>query len=390
MKSILFYLIVSSFSLLSAQTVLFRTVTSQNDASVGGTFQAKVQMRVTDGADQLLNSLTVDVSYGADLTAWPDPDPAGINWFTTNTGYLNSVSKLDGYYRILVVGDLNDIGSGNAWPVTQSWQTIVTLRWEIASLGSHDLSIDQDTDAAAFFISDPLPDPPNDVVTDWNATNTDESGQSIYTKVKLLLQGPFQPLTGDMRTVLQASSHVPLLSPYSEDPQSVSALPDNVVDWVLLQIRNQSDGSAVASKSVFLRNDGYLINPDGTTAINMPDAAGDYFIVVQHRNHLAVMTSASQSLSSNVPSAYDFTTAQEQFFGYADGDAAALLNTDIWGAFTGDADQNGTIDSNDNTHILNQRHSEGYGTNDVNLDGHVTISDHNQTFENRSRSTKVP
>lgn len=377
-------------SLLSAQTVLFRTVTSQNDASIGGTFQADVQVRVTDGTTQLLNSLTVDVSYNEDLTAWPDPDPASINWFTTNSGYMNSVSKLDGYYRILVVGDLDDIGSGNAWSVTSSWQTIVTLRWEIASLGSHNLVIDQATDAAAFFVSDPLPDPPADVVTDWNATNTDETGQSIYTKVKLLLQGPFQPLTGNMRTVLQDNSYIPLLSPYTEDPQSISALPDNVVDWVLLQIRNQSDGSAVASKSVFLRNDGYLINPDGTTAINMPDAAGDYFIVVRHRNHLAVMTSASQSLSSSVPSAYDFTTAHEQFFGYVDGDAALLLNTDIWGAFAGDADQNGTIDSNDNIAILNQRHSEGYRTVDINLDGHVTISDHNQTYENNSKSTKVP
>ncbi|MBN2102516.1 right-handed parallel beta-helix repeat-containing protein [bacterium] len=109
----------------------------------------------------------------------------------------------------------------------------------------------------------------------------------IALQIKTFLEGPYN--AGTMDTGLQTDGHLPLQSPY--DDTEVSAIPENVVDWVQVELRTHADESGDNyTKSVFLRNDGMVIDLDGSDTISVEAPEGDYFIVVKHRNHLSVMS----------------------------------------------------------------------------------------------------
>ena len=151
----------------------------------------------------------------------------------------------------------------------------------------------------------------------WTPLNTERIGNTLYSSgissfsefaigykesgilvgVNVFLQGDYDSNTGDMRVDIHSS--IPFTSPYSEDVRSVSTIPQNIVDWVLVQLKTTANGSAVASKSAFLRNDGKIVADDGITEyIEMDAAAGSYYIVVKHRNHLSVMSTNAVSLNN--------------------------------------------------------------------------------------------
>lgn len=120
----------------------------------------------------------------------------------------------------------------------------------------------------------------------------------VKASIKVFLEGPFAATYDTMRTDLKTSGYIPTTSPYG-DGRTVDPVPDNVVDWVFVELRTNTDSDTVAQKSFFLRKDGQVVDTDGTTTElefeNVPN--GDYYIVVRHRNHLAVMSKTAQTLS---------------------------------------------------------------------------------------------
>ncbi|MDZ7725005.1 MAG: hypothetical protein U5R06_19880 [candidate division KSB1 bacterium] len=385
---IIMSILLCSCGLGWGQNVLFRSIVTYNTHVLNGEYREDIQIRTMDGQTRALNSLTLDVEYNNDLEAWAGGDTVALNWFSEHAGYLRTVSNLSGHYRVLVVSDWDEL-EGNAWSVTDQWQTLVTLRWTQAQLCDHELTLSPLTDAAAFFVSDPPPDPPEDIVSNWNVNSTSETEHQSVTRIKLFLQGPYQSLSGVMHTMIKDREMIPLLSPYSQDPRSVTSIPDNTVDWVLVTLRRNSDGEDVAYQSAFLRNDGQIINLDGSTSsITLPDEPGDYYVVVRHRNHLAVMSATVQALTENPPaSAYDFTGSSDVYYGGASG--ASELGESVWGAPAGDADGDNSISSADSTAILLPRNTEGFSGTDVNLDGNTTIADYNQSKRNENKTSGV-
>ncbi len=166
--------------------------------------------------------------------------------------------------------------------------------------------------------------------SDWTSLNTSKIGNTVYASginsfsefalgykykvkvdIKIFLEGPFN--SNEMTTNLGSS--IPLQAPYSEDPRTVSSIPADITDWILVQLRTTANGTAIASHSAFLRKDGKIVSDNGTTEyIEIPASANDYFIVLKHRNHLAVMSANAISLSNTVTS-YDFTTGSDKFYG---------------------------------------------------------------------------
>ena len=161
-------------------------------------------------------------------------------------------------------------------------------------------------------------------------------------------------------------------SPYSEAPKTVSyTVPDTVTDWVLLQFRSISDGSAIASKSCFVSNHGYVIDPEGySTNISLGSigiSPGSYYIVVKHRNHLAIMSNSTVLI--NGLTKYDFTTGSDKYYGTING--AKQLETGVWGMIAGDVDGSGDFGPFD---LINVRSGivngeTGYLSKDVDLSG---------------------
>ncbi|MBN2355488.1 hypothetical protein JXO59_05205 [candidate division KSB1 bacterium] len=92
-------------------------------------------------------------------------------------------------------------------------------------------------------------------------------------KAKCYLQGAFDAGAGKMT----AGHTIPLQASYAEDARTITDLPDQIIDWALVQLRTAPDGPAVLSKSALLRQDGYLVADNGATeSIALNIAPGDY------------------------------------------------------------------------------------------------------------------
>jgi len=216
---------------------------------------------------------------------------------------------------------------------------------------------------------------------------------AVVLNLKVLLAGAMYENSDTMKTVLNYKNYLPLVPPdtlsgnvtpfvYIKKPtESVTSkffqYHRNIVDWVIIELRQYKNiTTSVDTIVAFIRNDGKVISITGDTLItldkNIP--ADSYFVVIRHRNHLAVMSSSPIYLNSKTE-LYDFSTDSYQFFG---GDAS-LLQNGKYAMYPGDADFNGIINLID-YHIFQSNSilaSTGYIYSDFNLDGIVTGSDFN-------------
>jgi Tol biopolymer transport system component len=190
--------------------------------------------------------------------------------------------------------------------------------------------------------------------------------------IRIWLQGPYDTNTDEMTTALNAADSIPLTSPYADNPRQVTTIPSNATDWVLLQLQSSTNSIPFISKSVFLGNKGYLLSDGGTTGIMLEASTGSYYVVVKHRNHLAVM-SANPVPFTNSPVSYDFTTNVNRYYGGTNG--AVQLESNAWGMIAGDADGDGEILQVDALLYDTQANSTGYERADFNLDGIVSNDD---------------
>ncbi len=186
--------------------------------------------------------------------------------------------------------------------------------------------------------------------------------------VKAVLQGAFRH-----SAVMARRPNIPLQSPF--DGTRVSQIPMNAVDWIQLELRSWTGGPVVARKSLFLRQDGFLVETSGATeTVVFNDLAeGFYYLVVRHRNHLAAMSSQAVMLARNEIASWDFTGAADRYYG--SGGGVALSG--IWALWAGDANRDGRVTTEDNSlwtsaARLDQR---GYLDVDFNMDGRVTTRD---------------
>lgn len=377
----------------AADTSEFRLVVSRNPGYVNGRFCADLEIK--SSVNRTLNSLTIDIPYGAALAAaTSNPDS---NWFSGSGDYEVSVSKITTpapYYRVLVTG--NAIGQSGAgtpagFVVTSSWQRLVTLRWTIASLSnSYQMDLLNTTDAAAYF--DNLANNPKSDLTEWETTTTPAA--TVKLAAKVFLQGPYNTSSHAMGTSLLDNTLLPSTAPYTYDPRSVAVLPGGSVDWVMLQLRSSLTGPPVFARSLLLRSDGKLVGDDGTTeTLDIPTLEGEksYYLVLQHRNHLGVMSGSAVPLNAAAPVTYDFTTGQNKGYGTT---PMAAMSDGVFAIKAGDANGDGGVDAVD----LNTYWRPNNGTtwsysklSDFNLDGGIDAIDANIYWRpNNGSATQIP
>jgi PKD repeat protein len=187
--------------------------------------------------------------------------------------------------------------------------------------------------------------------------------------LKVFLQGPYGTNTHLM--VAAVGTNLPLRSPYAADASSLTFLPSNMVDWVLVEVQD-TNRIAVASMSVFLDEQGRVCDVAGGTNIPVEVSEGSYYLVLRHRNHLAAMSALPVAFTNTVVS-YDFTTGPDKYFGGTN--ACVELEPDVWGLIGGDADGDGRITPVDREIVERQRGKTGYLQGDLNLDGKVDGDD---------------
>ncbi len=208
-------------------------------------------------------------------------------------------------------------------------------------------------------------------------------------QVKLMLEGMYDVSTQAMRTTLKDTGLLPLGQPYGISPfnhtgtETATALPDDAVDWVLLELRDAEDlNIVIARKAVLLRKNGFVAEADGTPGVIFDGVVdGSYHLAVFHRNHLGVVS--NEPINVNAPAfVYDFSKSE-----YAAAGESQLKKVGMaWCMLAGDADGNSVIDNRDfNIYEQNNGQSSIYHSADVNADGQVDTADYDLWFENRSK-----
>lgn len=214
--------------------------------------------------------------------------------------------------------------------------------------------------------------------------------KGVQAKCKIYLQGPYDSSTNTITTDLNLSGYIPTQSPYSDDPRRIAAVPSSIVDWVLLELRASIDGPGVAYRSVLLRNDGQLVDLNGSDVIGIDAPAGSYYLVIRHRNHLAVASAVPLTLASNSVTPYDFTTSLNQYY---KNDAAQVDSDPVrFAMYAGDADNNGQVQNVDKNDIWKiQVGTFGYREGDFNMNGQVQDDDKTTYWRpNVGRGSHVP
>ncbi|MCK5148098.1 hypothetical protein KAR48_15180 [bacterium] len=195
----------------------------------------------------------------------------------------------------------------------------------------------------------------------------------VQVAVKVFLEGPYSTDNDNMSIALKTAGFIPVTSPYSEDPRTVNSVPEDVTDWVLVQLRSAKTDAAIASRSAFLNKSGSIVADDGTTAFIQLDAAtGSYYIVIRHRNHLAIMSDETVVLASGSSTLYDFSTGTDK----VEGADMVLLNSGVYGLYAGNANCSGGVNATDYLKMKTQVGNNGYYDGDVNLSGTVNATDY--------------
>jgi len=211
---------------------------------------------------------------------------------------------------------------------------------------------------------------------------------------KVFLEGPYSG--SSMGTTLATGGLIPLSQPYDstifngttreyDSLLTVSVLPANTVDWVLLTLRTEKGSASSADAAVaFVLSDGSLVDTAGSTTIQFFDAPADsLYLVVRHRNHLGVMSSSKLDYTSGTTNTWDFTTGMGQAF--TTGPAPMIgLGGGVFGMFGGDYSIDEQVTANDfNSWLVDTKAVvTGYVMTDGNLDGQVTAIDFNLWLAN--------
>lgn len=206
----------------------------------------------------------------------------------------------------------------------------------------------------------------------------------IKVDLKALLTGAYDA-SGLMKDDLRSGNLLPTDEPYTDlgfshsgDEMIIDGVfdvtgNDAIVDWVYIELRDETTPSTVvATRSALIQKDGDIVDVDGKSNVTFDVAAGNYYVVVQHRNHLGVMSASVLALSTTT-STYDFTSSLSNIQGGANG--INDLGSGYYGLFSGDVDYNGQVQNSDITPILLIIGTTGYFTEDANMNGQVQNSD---------------
>ena len=150
-----------------------------------------------------------------------------------------------------------------------------------------------------------------------------------------------------------------------------------ISDTILVKLRNSTSPFAMADQSTA------LVSANGSVQLKFGNATnGNYYIAVKHRNSIETWSAGVIALSRTTPASFDLASSLSQAFGnnQKQVDAAPVR----FAIYSGDINQDGTIDASDVSETDNDAFSSvsGYVRTDVTGDdfvdaGDVSIVDNN-------------
>lgn len=222
---------------------------------------------------------------------------------------------------------------------------------------------------------------------------------AIRLDITAYLEGPFNGT--DMNADL--IPHLPLSQPFGVSPwnyygsESVGSFPNlNIVDWVLVDVRDAASaataaaGSSLGKQAAFILNDGSIVGMDGSSNLSFEVSINqNLYVVIWQRNHLGIISNYAITNSGSLYS-YNFSNGINQVYGGANGHKQ--LTSGVWGMRSGDGDHNGLINNGDKSASWdNQAGTKGYIYSDYNLDAESNNIDKDEFWlPNTGEGSQVP
>ncbi len=171
----------------------------------------------------------------------------------------------------------------------------------------------------------------NDFGNNFYLDNVAVVNNGVRVAMKVVLEGPYDALSGRMRDDLRSASLIPAAEPYSalgfthaadgggETLQSGvlnTTGDDAIVDWVLVELRSSSTPATVlATRAALVQRDGDVVDVNGTSPIALLAGSGSYQVSVRHRNHLGCMTATPLVLSTSASTMIDLASTGTATYG---------------------------------------------------------------------------
>ncbi|WP_143569892.1 hemagglutinin protein [Tenacibaculum agarivorans] len=225
--------------------------------------------------------------------------------------------------------------------------------------------------------------------TESNGTVTLNQGfhqEVIMLKIKLspitFLQGPLVTSgTTVMDDSLRSNSLLPTTSPYTDGLTCETTVFDNtgsdaIIDWVWITLRDKNDQTIViASQSALLQADGDIVATDGASALEFDLPSDSYYVAINHRNHLGILSAATIALNSVNTTTVNLSDTSIAAFGGSN--STIDMGNGIFAMISGDFDENGQIQNTDASSVIQLLGISGYNNADIDMNGQVQNLDIN-------------
>ena len=165
-------------------------------------------------------------------------------------------------------------------------------------------------------------------------------------RCKVFLQGAYTsgPLMSPSLNVL-----IPFLQPFNTNPwnfpgnEMLNTIPSDMVDWVLVELRDAGDTSLIISRrAALLLENADIVETNLATSVSFVGLTpGNYYICIYHRNHIPVMSANPITLPNAIP--YDFSDTLN-FPPYGGGSHALVeIDPGKFGLIAGDVNKDGVL-----------------------------------------------
>ncbi len=217
----------------------------------------------------------------------------------------------------------------------------------------------------------------------------------ISCDLDVFLEGTYDAVTGLMRSQLQEYGLLPMEQPYNTLPwnyagtENVAAHPAGAVDWVLVSFRESlTADTEVERVAATVLEDGSIFPNIEISALN---GINSLYIVIEHRNHLPVMSAQAVNIIDNVLT-YDFRNTEGYALAVGAGQKQVGNN---WCMFAGNVDHSNPLGHDISGADIGAWQSENglfndYIDSDFNLDGDVNGGDKSKWRPNNGISSSVP
>jgi len=203
------------------------------------------------------------------------------------------------------------------------------------------------------------------------------SSQEIQLLVHANLEGVYDAGTGAMDNTLFQIGLVPTIDPNAGLVNRLSNTNTNIVDWVMVELRDPSDETIIiASTPGLIHTNGLITDPFGASLRFDNVSAGSYYLSIQHRNHLPGVM--KQPITFQVGGAYGIDLREDSGFDLNGWGQKSMANGK-WAMFAGNVHDE--IDGYDITGADKADFSVVNGISgqylkaDINMNGDITGAD---------------